>query len=51
MRESLDAFERDLTDEQYAAVNAIFDDGQSEPPSPAGNNFPALRASFELLAR
>ena len=51
VRESLDAFDRELSDEECAAVDAIFDDGPAEPPSPAGNNFPALRKSFELLAR
>jgi len=48
--ESLDAFDRTLTDEEYAAVNAIFDDAPPEPMSPQGNNFPALRTTFELLA-
>ncbi|TAK26238.1 MAG: aldo/keto reductase [Chloroflexota bacterium] len=48
VRESLAAFDRDLTDEEYSAVNAIFDD---QPPSPTEwNDFPRLRASFELLA-
>jgi aryl-alcohol dehydrogenase-like predicted oxidoreductase len=51
VRESLGAFDRDLADDEYAAVNAIFDDEPAEPPSPAGNNFPQLRRSFELLAR
>jgi aryl-alcohol dehydrogenase-like predicted oxidoreductase len=50
VRESLDAFDRELTDEEYAAVNAIFDDEPAEPPSPQGNNFPMLRKSFELLS-
>jgi aryl-alcohol dehydrogenase-like predicted oxidoreductase len=49
--ESLDAFDRDLSDDEHAAVNAIFDDEPAEPPSPQGNNFPMLRKSFELLAR
>jgi aryl-alcohol dehydrogenase-like predicted oxidoreductase len=51
IRETIAAFDRDLTDDEYAAVNAIFDDESDEPPSPQGNNFPALRKSFELLAR
>jgi len=49
--ESLEAFDRDLSHDAYAAVNAIFDDEPAEPPSPQGNNFPMLRKSLELLAR
>ena len=50
VRESLDAFDRELTDEEYAAVNAIFDAEPAEPPSPQGNDFPMPRKSFDLLA-
>jgi aryl-alcohol dehydrogenase-like predicted oxidoreductase len=50
VRESIEAFDRNLTDQEYAAVNAIFDDEPAEPMSPGGNNFPALRKSLELLA-
>ena len=48
VEETLGAFDVDLTDAQYAAVNAIFDD---EPPaSEEGNNFPRLRSAFDLIA-
>ena len=47
VEESIGAFDRELTSDQYAAVNAIFD------PTPAdaegGNNFPALRNAFDLV--
>jgi aryl-alcohol dehydrogenase-like predicted oxidoreductase len=48
VEETIPAFDVELTDEQYAAVNAIFED---EPPgTSSANNFPRLRTAFDLVA-
>jgi aryl-alcohol dehydrogenase-like predicted oxidoreductase len=48
VEETIPAFDVELTDEQYAAVNAIFADEPAE--NSQGNNFPRLRVAFDLVA-
>jgi aryl-alcohol dehydrogenase-like predicted oxidoreductase len=47
VEETIPAFDVELSDEQYAAVNAVFED---EPPEQTdANNFPRLRTAFDLI--
>jgi aryl-alcohol dehydrogenase-like predicted oxidoreductase len=51
LEESIGGFEAELSDEAYAAVNALFDDGDEQLKADDWHYFPKMQRSFEILQR